>query len=389
MHLILYISASAAAMKNTILFFWLVLIGSMGFAQENVRELGLLPEAVFETSGLIYYNNKIITHNDSGNTAQLFEVDTISLQITRTITITNGVNIDWEDIAQDSTYIYIGDIGNNNGSRRNLAVYRILKSDYDQSDTVTAEEIQYSYEDQTDFTSSPNSDWDAEALFVLNDKLVILTKQWQSNGTTAYGLPKIPGTYSASKIDEYSIGGLVTGASFNPSTQTLYVVGYSKFLLPFVARIDNLGADSIFSGNVEKKDLNLGFLQVEGITYIDDNQYYFSSEKFTNNNPMITSESRLFSFETSDEILIEEPLPEGNEQGLRIFKRFGASELEYEIEGEILGRAIFDSNGRRIKYDLGKDIGENIVNLATLNSAIYYLTFYTDNGIVSAPFWMN
>ncbi|MFT4830541.1 MAG: hypothetical protein ACI815_000175 [Psychroserpens sp.] len=375
-------------MKTIILNFYLLLFASLGLAQENIMELGMLPEAVFETSGLIYYNNKIITHNDSGNTAQLFELDTTSLQITRTISISNAVNIDWEDIAQDDTYIYIGEIGNNNGSRRDLAVYRILKADYDKSDSVTAEKIEFSFEGQTDFTPHPNSDWDAEALFVLNDELVILTKQWQSNGTIAYGIPKIPGTYIASKIGEYPVNGLVTGASFNPNTQILYLAGYSKFLLPFVVRVDNLEPGDIFSGTTVKKELNLGFLQVEGITNINENHYYFSSERFTNNSPMITSESRLFSFDTTDKP-VEEPLPTENKQGLLIYKRFGASELEYEIQGQILGRAIFDNNGRQIKYVLGKDIGENTVNLATLNSAIYYLTFYTDNGIVSAPFWMN
>ncbi len=375
-------------MKTFILNICFVFFVAMGLAQENVRELGLLPEAIFETSGLIFYNNKIVTHNDSGNTAQLFELDTTSLQITRTITIINAVNIDWEDIAQDDTYIYIGEIGNNNGNRRDLAVYRILKSEYDTSNSVEAEKIEYSYSDQTDFTSSTNSDWDAEALFVLNDQLVILTKQWQSNGTVAYGIPKTPGIYIASKIGEYAVNGLVTGASFNPITQVLYLIGYSKFLLPFVIRAENLAANNIFSGTVEKKELNLGFLQAEGITFTDENHYLLSSEKFTNNSPMITSESRLFSFDTSDEF-IEEPLPTENKQGLRIFKRFGARELEYEIQGEILGRAIFDTNGRRINYIMGKDIRENTVNLATLNSAVYYLTFYTDKGTISAPFWMN
>ncbi len=375
-------------MKTFILNICFVFFVAMGLAQENVRELGLLPEAIFETSGLIFYNNKIVTHNDSGNTAQLFELDTTSLQITRTITIINAVNIDWEDIAQDDTYIYIGEIGNNNGNRRDLAVYRILKSEYDTSNSVEAEKIEYSYSDQTDFTPSTNSDWDAEALFVLNDQLVILTKQWQSNGTEAYGIPKTPGIYIASKIGEYAVNGLVTGSSFNPITQVLYLIGYSKFLLPFVIRAENLAANNIFSGTVEKKELNLGFLQAEGITFTDENHYLLSSEKFTNNSPMITSESRLFSFDTSDE-LIEEPLPTENKQGLRIFKRFGARELEYEIQGEILGRAIFDTNGRRINYIMGKDIRENTVNLATLNSAVYYLTFYTDKGTISAPFWMN
>lgn len=361
---------------------------TLGHAQENVKELGRLPETVYETSGLIYYNNKIITHNDSGNTPQLFEMDTLSLEITRTITIANAVNIDWEDITQDDTYIYIGDIGNNNGSRQDLSVYRILKADYDLSDTVTADKIVYSYEDQSNFDPSPNSDWDAEAIFVLDQELVILTKQWQNNGTVAYAFPKTPGNYVASIIGDYPVNGLVTGASFNEKTKVLYLIGYSNFLLPFIARADNLESKDIFSGTVTKKELNLGFLQVEGITNIDDNHYYFSSERFTSNSPMITSESRMFSFDTSDS-LIDEPPPIERKHGLRIYKRFGASELEYEIQGEILGRAIFDSNGRRIKYVLGKDISDNTVNLATLNSAVYYLTFFTDKGIFSAPFWMN
>jgi hypothetical protein len=375
-------------MKITFLIFCTLLFSILGLAQDNARELGMLPEAVFETSGLIFHNNKIITHNDSGNKAQLFELDTISLQITRTVTISNAVNIDWEDIAQDDTYIYIGEIGNNNGSRRDLAVYRILKTDYDRSDSVTADKINFSYPDQTDFTPSPNSDWDAEALFVFNDKLVILTKQWQSNGTKAYRMPKIPGNYVATQIGNYPVNGLVTGASFNPDTRILYFIGYSKFLLPFIVRVDALEPENIFVGTVQKTNLNLGFLQAEGIAYVSENRYMFSSEKFTNSSPMITSESRLFLFTTADKVK-EEPLLEGDKQGLLIYKRFGASELEYEIQGKILGRAIFDSNGRRIHYILGKDIGENIVNLGTLNSSIYYLTFYTDKGIVSAPFWMN
>ncbi|MEJ1222439.1 T9SS C-terminal target domain-containing protein [Sediminicola sp. 1XM1-17] len=367
-------------------FFFLVVAISQ--AQDNVRELGMMPQAVFETSGLIYHNNKLITHNDSGNTAQLFELDTLTLEITRIINIDNAINVDWEDITQDDTYIYIGDIGNNNGSRQDLSIYRILKRDYDRSDIVMAEKIEYAYTDQTNFDSSPNSDWDAEALFVLGEELVVLTKQWQKNGTAAYSIPKIPGTYKALKIGDYPVNGLVTGASFNPDTEVLYLIGYSKFLLPFTVRADNLGSENLFSGSVVKKELNLGFLQVEGITYRDENHYYFSSERFTSNSPMITSESRLFSFDTSDNVIVE-PAPVEDKHGLRIYKRFGSNELEYDINSEILGRAIFDGNGRRVKYILGKDIRENTVNLATLSSAIYYLTFYTDKGIVSAPFWMN
>ena len=74
---------------------------------ENVDEKFTLPETVAESSGAIFFNGKLITHNDSGNENRLYEVDTISGAITRTVTITNAENKDWEDIAQDEEYIYI------------------------------------------------------------------------------------------------------------------------------------------------------------------------------------------------------------------------------------------------------------------------------------------
>jgi hypothetical protein len=69
--------------------------------------------ALDENSGLIFYNGNIITHNDSGDQANLYEISASTGAIIRTVAITNATNMDWEDIAQDASYIYIGDIGNN------------------------------------------------------------------------------------------------------------------------------------------------------------------------------------------------------------------------------------------------------------------------------------
>ena len=104
-------------------FFWCV----SSFSQENIEIVGALPDTVSETSGLIFHNGKLITHNDSGGRPELYEIDTTSLEITRTVTIENIENIDWEDIAQDDTHIYIGDFGNNGGDRTDLKIYKCLK----------------------------------------------------------------------------------------------------------------------------------------------------------------------------------------------------------------------------------------------------------------------
>ncbi len=61
-------------------------------AQVNVEEIGEMPPELTENSGLIFYDGKLISHNDSGNTPELFEIDTISLQTTRKVTISNAIN---------------------------------------------------------------------------------------------------------------------------------------------------------------------------------------------------------------------------------------------------------------------------------------------------------
>ncbi|MGB3145767.1 MAG: T9SS C-terminal target domain-containing protein, partial [Maribacter sp.] len=183
-------------------------------AQEEIKLLGELPSDVAETSGLIYFNGVLITHNDSGNEPILYELDTLNLTIKRSVRISNVENTDWEAISQDEDFIYIGDFGNNLGTRRDLAVHKISKQAYLDSDEVVATTINFSYVDQTDFSNNGNSDWDAEAFFVLADQLIILTKQWQSQGSVAYTVPKEPGTYVASKLGTIENIGLVTDASY-------------------------------------------------------------------------------------------------------------------------------------------------------------------------------
>ncbi len=364
-------------------------------AQVSTTLVGTLPEDVLESSGLIYYNNKLITHNDSGNSPRLYEVDTLSSQIIRTIAINNATNIDWEDITQDESYIYIGDFGNNTGNRQDLTIYRVAKSEYDISNTISAERIDFSYEDQTDFSEMQNSDWDAEAIVDFNDQLLIFTKQWQTNGTIAYSIPKIPGSYSAKNLGFYNVSGLVTGGAYNKFSNVLMLLGYSIQLQPFIVRIDELATSFLFNGTEEKTGLGIGFSQVEGITYSDSNTYYISSERFQNNSPPITLASQLYTFDTDDapqepeEPPVEIPIDtEKVENELIIYRTFGSNELQYDLNSTapLFGRAIFDITGKRVRHTHGSLIENNNIDLSGLGSAVYYLTFYLQGVTISKPF---
>jgi hypothetical protein len=367
---------------------------SCGFmAGQEARVLGDLPSTISETSGLLFFNGKLITHNDSGNTAQLFEVDTTSLQLTRTVTVLNAENIDWEDLAQDDAYIYVGDFGNNSGTRTDLVIYRINKQEYIQSDEVSAERINFAYEDQTEFTNNGNSDWDAEGFFWFNDELILLTKQWQSSGTVAYSIPDSPGSHVAKRLDGYDVDGLITGATYNATSDVLYLLGYTSVLSPFTVRVEGVTNSQIFSGTVERYTFGSEFAQVEGIAFVDVNTYFVSSEYFNRSSPSVTLESQLFVFHTDDTERnpIEPepgPEPEPNEESLILYRAFGSNLLEYELTTDkiIFGRAIHNSKGQLVEYLPASAIESSGIDLSTLNSSVYYLTFYSERGKISKAF---
>ena len=376
-----------------------------GLSAQQPALLGALPLEVRETSGLIYHNGKLITHNDSGNSAELFEIDVDSRQINRVVSVQNAINVDWEDLAQDDTYIYIGDIGNNNGNRTDLVVYRILKSDFDSSDSVTAERIDYSYEDQQDFTSMPASDWDAEGLTVIGDQLILFTKRWQSGGTRVYSIPTTPGNHLASNIGSGEFSGLVTGAVYNPLSGVLYLLGYSSQLIPFLIRYENLSDPLIFEGSVPIIGLGIGFAQAEAITYFDEDTYYFSSEEFINNNPPITLNANLYILQTEDRMVEPEPGPEpepvpepdpeppleDDGDGMILYRQFGTDLLFYELntEEDVFGRAVFDLSGRLLEYTPASEIQSRSIDISVYGNSVYYLTIYLRNKIISKGFVTN
>lgn len=247
-----------------------------------------LPTEVKETSGLLFLDGKIITHNDSGDAANLYEIDSLSGNLLRTININNATNIDWEDLAEDENHIYIGDIGNNNGNRTDLKIYRILKSDFKNSNSVTADEITFAYQDQTDFTSKPNANnFDAEAFVINDESIFIFSKNWINFTTNVYKLPKSIGNHSAVKVSSANVEGLITGAAHNKLDDSFFLCGYDTNLIPFLIYVSENrtpGDDLFFSGFIKislQNEIGQGS-QVEGITHINNSaQYYISREFFS------------------------------------------------------------------------------------------------------------
>ena len=258
--------------------FQVVLANAQMIAADSIVHLQTPME---ESSGLVVLNNRIITFGDSGNPPALYEIDTLSGTASRTVFVGNATNVDWEDICKDNTHIYIGDFGNNQGTRQDLKIYKITIADYlnTTTDTVFADTISFSYADQSSFNPAPfQTNYDAEGLISFGDSLYVFTKQWSKPGTTIYSLPKTPGSYSSHKIDSITTINFVTAADFNPVSGFLALVShtnnYATLLIDYgwyPSKADGPTRTGYF---LQVKQS----LQVEGLAIKNFRNMYFSSE---------------------------------------------------------------------------------------------------------------
>lgn len=158
-------------MKAAVISFLLLLVFP-SFAQHP------LPKSINELSGLVFINDSVLVgHNDGGDQPNLYFLTTKG-KLLHTCTLSNVTNVDWEDITYDgSTFLYIGDIGNNENKRKDLKIIRVNAKEAFKKEQVEAQTFSFTYPEQKSFPPKPNEKYyDAEALTFYNNKLYIFTK---------------------------------------------------------------------------------------------------------------------------------------------------------------------------------------------------------------------
>jgi hypothetical protein len=259
----------------------------------------VLDKSLHETSGLIFWNGLLWTHNDDTDT-HLYALDTLSGVVGNKIQLNSVANRDWEEITQDSVYVYIGDFGNNyKGNRKDLKILRIEKQSLLLSQPKI-DTIAFLYPNQTDFNNqhSNRTNFDCEAMIVYKDSLYLFTKEWKSKKTSIYSLPKTPGNYVAQYKISYPIKGLITGSTCLEEKKIVALCGYSKKLKPFLYLLYDYKDNDFFSGNRRKIRLNLPFHQIEGITTSDGLRYHLTNESFIKK-PFVSNPQKMHSFDLS------------------------------------------------------------------------------------------
>ena len=252
--------------------------------------VSILDNDVRETSGLENVNGKMYTHNDSGGSNLLYEINAITGDVIRSITVNGASNVDWEDLASDNTYLYIGDIGNNLGSRNDLKIYKILKSDLDVNNMVNAETIAFSYADQKKFNYDPfTTPYDAEALVAYNGQLYVFTKNWADHTSRIYNVPTVPGSYEVVSVGDKTLDVMVTGADINEAGSSVALVGYTNpydkdtQFKSMIVKLSGFSGNNFFSGSITEHEIENSQVvgQVEAILFNTSSEFYLSAEELT------------------------------------------------------------------------------------------------------------
>ena len=255
-----------------------------------------------ESSGLCYTDGKLWSHDDSGNSAEIYSIDTSDGHLLQRIIVDNYPNTDWEEITADSLCLYVGDFGNNNGTRTDLKVLKIKKSDITTAAIVhvMAEAISFSYSDQTSFTSSSTHNFDCEAMIPLNDSIYLFTKDRGDYKTRVYKLPKLTGTYSVAPYTSFSVNGLITGASYNKLKKEIVLIGYqNNHAASFLCYLNDFSSNQFFNGNKRRIEIgNASDWQTEGICWVDAATLFISNETSSAQVASLYRTDKLFQLNT-------------------------------------------------------------------------------------------
>ena len=232
-----------------------------------------LPEKIEETSGIEFFKNDFITHNDSGGKPRLYRFNQQG-ELINQYRIEGAENNDWEDIAQDENYLYISDSGNNKRKRKNLNILIVdPKSNFKKIGVIT-----FNYRNQQSFDKRKKHPFDAEALIATQEVLVLFSKNRKTSTTELYSIPKTSGNYTLSSKKTFDVQSLITGADYNHLLKLVALVGYVRSGEQFLYTLSSFDMKNLNQVKMKKFKLPLDGKQIEAIKIIDQNNFWITSE---------------------------------------------------------------------------------------------------------------
>lgn len=269
---------------NVVILLSLFLLISCGEHGDLIK-IQSLPAPMKEISGIEKFENEEMLWmiNDSGNQKVLYGIIPGETNL-EGIEISNGQNIDWEDLTRDEEgKIYIGDFGNNYNERKDLVIYKLsIPEDLD-SDQLDAEKIPFKLSDQDKFPPEENDlNYDIEAFIHFGGNLYLFSKNRSSENRGTSKVYRLSDEASEEELTAEKITELqvceegdckVTGAAYNKNSAQLALLTNDAVYL-----LDNFTGEDSFQKPLRKLDFKHSS-KMESITFKNDTTLYLADEQ--------------------------------------------------------------------------------------------------------------
>lgn len=190
----------------------------------HVLQVGRIDHPLIRESSGLQRNSKnpelFWTHNDGGGRKQVLYGITRQGRSVAEFWVTGALLEDWEDISGDGRgHLFLGDIGNNEARRREIAVHQIDEPD------VTAAKGGSVKITRTWRLRFPQRPFDCESLVVWGDQGYVISKVFNDARAELYRFSLTnTGVQTLERILELKIDSPVTGADIAPDGSLLGVV---------------------------------------------------------------------------------------------------------------------------------------------------------------------
>lgn len=241
-----------------------------------------LPKILNEVSGTetTTKSDFIWMLNDSGNAPKLFGLNEKG-NIKKELKI-NAKNTDWEDLASDGDgNLYIGDFGNNDNKRTNLAILKVPHETLNSNEKIEVERISFRYPNQKKFPpKKKNLYFDCEAFFHYNDSLFLFTKSRVKGNfgkTDLYKIPAKQGNHIAEYVSSFdSCSDLlcwITSTDISADGKQVALLTQKSVFV-----FSDFISTNFFSGTVKQYDFSFES-QKEGVCFKDSKTLLITDEK--------------------------------------------------------------------------------------------------------------
>ena len=253
-------------------------------ALTRIAKLGPGPSR--ENSGIVksrQHPDLFWIENDSGDEPRIYPIHRDGKNYSDTryadeqgILIGGAINVDWEDIAvNDAGEVLVADLGNNENDRQDLVIYVLSEPAPTAGRTTFRKKLFVRYPDQHEFPASRDQrNFDCEAVFTVDDKIYLLSKNRSNTLTTMYRLDdeQSEEVNTLTKLGSFDVHGQAVGADCMPDGKRLVVLTYTGVWL-FTR--DSL-AEDFFTAAVRWAPL--GPQEAEAICFADDDTLLIANE---------------------------------------------------------------------------------------------------------------